>query len=105
MDDLTRRMAELGAPDPSAWASSEVRENIAQQARYLFLRVIWPDLIDPYHDEGIMRRIPAAARLLEAGASAEDPIACYCRPGFKDPREKEIERRMRDYLAGRTTKF
>jgi hypothetical protein len=25
--------------------------------------------------------------------------------GFKDPRDREIERRMRDYMAGRTTKF
>jgi hypothetical protein len=40
-----------------------------------------------------------------AGASAEDPIACYRRPGFKDPRDTEIERRLRDYLAGRTIKF
>jgi hypothetical protein len=32
-------------------------------------------------------------------------IARFHRPGFKNRREKEIERRMRDYLAGRTTKF
>ena len=31
-------------------------------------------------------------------ASVEQQIACYRRPGFKDPRQKEIERRMRDYL-------
>jgi len=35
----------------------------------------------------------------------ERQIASYRRPGFKDPRQKEIERRMRDYMAGRTTKF
>jgi hypothetical protein len=32
-------------------------------------------------------------------------IARYRRPGFQDPRQREIERRMRDYIAGRTTKF
>ena len=35
----------------------------------------------------------------------EKQIARYRRSGFKDPRPKEIERRMRDYMAGRTTKF
>ena len=34
-----------------------------------------------------------------------EQIARYRRPGFKDPRQKEIERRMRDYLAGRSIKF
>jgi hypothetical protein len=38
-------------------------------------------------------------------ASVDQQIACYRRPGFKDPRQKEIERRMRDYFTGRTTKF
>jgi hypothetical protein len=72
MDELTRRMAHLGAPDPSAWAGSEIREGIAQQARFLFLRGIWPDLIDPYLDEEVVRRIPAGVRLLDAGASLPD---------------------------------
>ena len=34
---LTRRMAELGAASPAAWAGSEVKEDIPQQARYLAL--------------------------------------------------------------------
>ncbi len=69
MDDLARRMADLGAPDPDSWAESEITENIAQQARYIFLRSIWPEIIDPYSDESVVRQIPAAARLLDAGAS------------------------------------
>jgi hypothetical protein len=72
MDDLTRRMAELGAPDPSAWAQSELRENIAQQARFLFLRAIWRDLINSYEREEAIRGIPAGARLLDSGASVAD---------------------------------
>lgn len=35
---LTQRMADLGAPDPGQWASSELAEDIAQQARFLVLR-------------------------------------------------------------------
>jgi hypothetical protein len=35
----------------------------------------------------------------------ERQIARYRRAGFNDPRQKEIERRMRDYMAGRTDKF
>jgi hypothetical protein len=72
MDDLTRRMADLGAPDPSGWARSEINENIPQQARFLFLRSIWPELIDIYTSEAQVRRIPAAARLLDTGASFDD---------------------------------
>jgi hypothetical protein len=72
MDELTRRMTELGAPDPSAWARSEIDEGIPQQTRYLFLRSIWPEIIDRYASEDNVREIPAAARLLEDGASLAD---------------------------------
>jgi hypothetical protein len=72
VDELTRRMEELGAPDPAGRAASEAREDIPQQARYLFLRAIWPQNIEPYGTEQIIRRFPAGARLLEAGASLDD---------------------------------
>ena len=38
-------------------------------------------------------------------ASVDQQIARYRRHGFRDPRQKEIERRMRNFIAGRTTKF
>jgi hypothetical protein len=72
MDDLTRRMSELGAPDPATWARSEADENIPQQARYLFLRALWPRNIDAWGREEVIRRIPAGARLLASGASSSD---------------------------------
>jgi hypothetical protein len=72
MDELSRRMAELGAPDPSSWAASEVRENLPQQARFLFLRAMWHKDIDQYGSEAIIRAFPAGARLLDAGASPGD---------------------------------
>lgn len=72
MDDLTRRMTDLGAPDPAGWAKSELHENIAQQARYVFLRSTWPQHIDPFGREDVIRRFPAGARLLDAGVSVAD---------------------------------
>jgi hypothetical protein len=40
-----------------------------------------------------------------ADSEIERQIARYRRPGFRDPRQHEIERRMRNYLSGHTTKF
>src|SRR5687767_11622751 len=72
LDDLARRMEALGAPDPEQWAASEIRESIPQQARYLFLRSIWPTLIAPWATMDVVRTVPAAERLLQDGASADD---------------------------------
>lgn len=41
IDDLAERFRQLGAPDPRAWAESQVREGIPQLARFLFLRQAW----------------------------------------------------------------
>jgi hypothetical protein len=68
--DLVERMGELGAPDPQSWARSEVAEDIPQEARWLILRAIWP-VIDMFSPEGT-RSVPAAQRLLDAGADPED---------------------------------
>jgi hypothetical protein len=72
MDELTRRMRDLGADDPAGWAASEIEEGIPQQARFLFLRRIWPDAIDGWRRGEEIRRIPAGARLLDSGASQDD---------------------------------
>jgi hypothetical protein len=53
------------------------------------------------HQESRSARL--VSRLIDA--SADRQIARYRRPGFNDPRQKEIERPMRDYFAGRTTNF
>ena len=72
MDDLVRRMRDLGAPDPESWARSEVNGDVAQQARFLVLRPIWADAIDPLGTEDVIRRHPAGARLLDAGTAPAD---------------------------------
>ncbi|MBO0819161.1 MAG: hypothetical protein J2P30_28830 [Actinobacteria bacterium] len=68
---LTQRMAELGAPEPDSWASSEIREGIPQQARYLVLRRIWANTLMPWRDPGVLHRNEALARLLDRGADQE----------------------------------
>lgn len=68
---LTRRMAELGAPEPDGWASSEIREGVPQQARYLVLRRIWANTLLPWRDPGMLRRNEALAQLLDRGADQE----------------------------------
>jgi hypothetical protein len=88
--DLVAKFKELGAGDPEGWARSEVGEDIAQLARFLFLRSIWSSLIDGwardpqtwtkrFADEAV--RQPnghfadaglALGRLLAAGASPSD---------------------------------
>jgi hypothetical protein len=69
---LTARMQQLGAEDPEEWARSEITENIAQQARYLVLRRLWGEAIDPWRNQDTLRRIPVTARLLNAQADPGD---------------------------------
>jgi hypothetical protein len=68
--DLSARMRELGAPDPDAWAESERGEGIAQEARWLFLRRVWPEFIDG--NASMNLSLPSARRAVESGAAAED---------------------------------
>lgn len=85
--DLTELLTRLGAPDPSAWARSEVEEDIPQVARYLFLRQAWTHVIADGDDAWIdaWRELaaqspaapcagigPALERLLAAGVDRDD---------------------------------
>ncbi|WP_432868635.1 hypothetical protein [Microbispora rosea] len=69
---LRDSFAALGAADPDSWALSEISEDIPQQARFLALRRIWPELIDSWAAPGALENIPAAARLLAHGADRSD---------------------------------
>jgi hypothetical protein len=85
--DLTERFTRLGAPDPAAWARSQINEGIPQLARYLFLRQAWRQVLDEDDREWIDRAIAnsrrrpdapfagvgaALTRLRTAGASDQD---------------------------------
>lgn len=58
-------MRELGAEDPSAWADSELTEDIAQEARWLVIRQVRAG-IDRLIDDP--RSIAEVAGLLDSGA-------------------------------------
>jgi hypothetical protein len=45
-EELRRKLHALGAADPESWVRSEISEDLAQFARYLVLRGVWPDQID-----------------------------------------------------------
>ena len=88
-EELLNRFRALGTRDPESWAKSETDENIAQLARFCFLRSLWRNAIDgwttsdawieqsiamserkpdiPFGDAG-----PALKRLLDAGAARAD---------------------------------
>ena len=41
LQELIERFREAGCKDPEGWAGSEIREGIAQFARFIFLRELW----------------------------------------------------------------
>lgn len=63
--DLHQRMRDLGAEDPSAWADSELTEDLAQEARWLVIRQVRGS-IDELVDN--LRSIGEVAALLDSGA-------------------------------------
>lgn len=84
---LTRLLELAGAPDPAAWAKSEVQENIPQLARFMFLRQAWRCVASEDDTTWIDNHIassrkngnspgaalgPALERCLEKGCSRED---------------------------------
>jgi hypothetical protein len=57
--------------DPEGWVRSEIDENFAQLARFIFLRLIWEDQLQPWRDPAVLDRIPLAKQLIDAGADRE----------------------------------
>jgi hypothetical protein len=74
LDRLTNVFESLGADDASGWASSEIEENIPQLARFLVLRLLWRYAIDAWATTGELDSVPAARRLLAAGADRADVV-------------------------------
>lgn len=70
--ELRERFEELGAEDPEGWTRSEISENIPQLARFLVLRTIRRQAVDSWARAGALTTIPAAQRLLAAGADPGD---------------------------------
>jgi hypothetical protein len=84
LQELTALFRKLGAEDPEGWARSQIRENIPQLARFLFLRQAWKLVVKEDDREWIseQRRVdpngpggdigPAIARILAAGGDEND---------------------------------
>jgi hypothetical protein len=69
VEQLSGRFESLGADDATGWAGSELREDIAQTARYLFLRGVWRRMVEEF-DSAVGSH--EAERLRAAGGSADD---------------------------------
>lgn len=70
--ELRDRFEGLGAEDPEGWTRSEISENIPQLVRFLILRTIRRQAVDSWARAGALTTIPAAQRLLAAGADPGD---------------------------------
>jgi hypothetical protein len=84
LQELTALFRKLGADDPEGWARSQIREDIPQLARFLFLRQAWKLVVseddrewisaaqgdDPNAPGGDLG--PAIGRILAAGGAESD---------------------------------
>jgi hypothetical protein len=66
--ELTEHLREAGATDPESWALSEVRQNITQTTRFLYLRGVWRRM-HSCADEALAS--PLASKLRHDGASED----------------------------------
>lgn len=57
---LTALFRKLGAPDPEAWASSQINDGTPQLARYLFLRQAWRHVVAEDDSRWVDRLIESA---------------------------------------------
>jgi len=88
---LVETFRAAGAADAETWASSEVTENVAQLARFCFLRSLWPRAIDFWREnaEWIDFHIRGAV---------SDPKGCFADAGLAMQRLLELGA-TRDELA------
>jgi hypothetical protein len=69
---LLAKFREAGCAEPESWVRSEIEEDFAQLARFLLLRALWKQVIQPWQEAPPFDDFPAALRLIEAGADRED---------------------------------
>ncbi|MER5639530.1 hypothetical protein ABT095_21545 [Kitasatospora sp. NPDC002227] len=71
-ETLRTRFEALGATDAPTWVTSAIDEAQPHLARFLLLRSLWDVAIDSWGTPGALEQIPAARRLLAAGADRDD---------------------------------
>lgn len=73
-ESLRAQFSTLGVADPVDLIKSEVMEDLPQLARFVLLRSLWRGAIDGWSDAVLLGQLPAAQRLLAAGADREDLV-------------------------------
>ncbi|MEU7261948.1 hypothetical protein AB0B21_40075 [Streptomyces rimosus] len=73
-DSLHAQFSALGVTDPADLVKSEVIEGVPQLARFVLLRSLWRGAIYGWTGPGSLDQLPAAQRLLAAGADREDLV-------------------------------
>ncbi|KAB1976806.1 hypothetical protein [Streptomyces triticiradicis] len=73
-ESLRAQFGALGVTDPLDLIRSEVMEDLPQLARFVLLRSLWRGAIDGWTEPGSLDRLPAAQRLLAAGADPGDLV-------------------------------
>ena len=71
-DRMIALLERFGANDPVGWVASEMRENIPQVARFLFLHEMRGQLIDNYSYGGRTEPVPTNMRPAEVEAKGEE---------------------------------
>ncbi|MEY9949860.1 hypothetical protein [Kitasatospora sp. GAS1066B] len=71
---LCAQFEALGALDGADWARSEISEDLPHLARFRLLRSLWRSPIDCWADPGALDQLPAAQRLVAAGADRADLV-------------------------------
>ncbi|WP_211245722.1 hypothetical protein [Actinomadura oligospora] len=82
-DGLLEAFTRLGADAPGEWARSEVAEGLPQLARFLLLRQLWTEAINGRENPGALENVPAAARLVSAGADRGDVVLAMRAAAFE----------------------
>ncbi|MGW3655684.1 hypothetical protein ACWD6R_08230, partial [Streptomyces sp. NPDC005151] len=69
---LRDQLEALGVDDAAGWARSEISENLPHLARLMLLQSLWREPIGGWASPGALDQLPAAQRLLTAGADRGD---------------------------------
>ncbi|MER7753906.1 hypothetical protein [Kitasatospora sp. NPDC097643] len=73
-ESLRARFEALGATDAAGRARSEIDEDRPELARFTLLRTLWHGAVDGWAAQGALDQVPAARRLLAAGADRGDLV-------------------------------